>query len=485
MSRAVRAGEVWSTFIFDGIDCADLGVYAITSGSTYTTNLEPTFSDKKTNVTAYDGQYYYGTQITGQKFTFNMFAENLSYKELNRLRNWLNPRHIGKLITSDEPYKFYYVKPVSIGAIANIPLSSVQTPEQSVLNTFVEGDLVYTGKFTISFETVGSAYGYGLSYYRDDLLYDAATKYGENYYYNRGLLYKDMSPAARWTISANASQQSIPFYNPGSAEGKPIYTITTDESFGPNSKIEIRNNTLNSSVVIDVSNLSGSITVNITDQTIIDENGMTYYGRFDGPNLSISPFENMIEIPETYVDDEDNFNYVEHVSMSVVGDRVKLDPKVLLVDENITGWYFCCNKNEGIKIIDVDIDTNELILEKPNPEDIPPAEIEDGQIIRPAGVEYVYVEVNNKMPELHTGNRNEVCTVDGKWYLFTTQWEETNLFNSKEEFRDIYGYYVPVYRVFGANILNLDDIVISTGTAIKGSSMGYFELSATLQPRYL
>ena len=86
MSRAVKAGEVWSTFIFDGIDCAELGVYAISNSSTYTTNLEPTFSDKKTNVTAYDGQYYYGTQITGQKFTFNMFAENLSLKELNRLR---------------------------------------------------------------------------------------------------------------------------------------------------------------------------------------------------------------------------------------------------------------------------------------------------------------------------------------------------------------------------------------------------------------
>ena len=76
MSRAVRAGEVWSTFIFDGVDCADLGVYAISNSSTYTTNLEPTFSDKKTSVTAFDGQYYYGTQITGQKFTFNMFAES-------------------------------------------------------------------------------------------------------------------------------------------------------------------------------------------------------------------------------------------------------------------------------------------------------------------------------------------------------------------------------------------------------------------------
>mgnify|MGYP003309424426 FL=1 len=74
MNRAVKPGERWSTFVFDGIDCADLGVYAITNGSTYTTNLTPIFSDKKTTVTAYDGQYYYGTQITGQKFTLNMFA---------------------------------------------------------------------------------------------------------------------------------------------------------------------------------------------------------------------------------------------------------------------------------------------------------------------------------------------------------------------------------------------------------------------------
>ena len=182
MSRAVKAGEVWSTFTFDGIDCADLGVYAISNSSTYTTNLEPTFTDKKTNVTAYDGQYYYGTQITGQKFTFNMFAENLSLKELNRLRAWLNPRHIGKLITSDEPYKFYYVKPTSISNLSNIPLTNIQTPADSILNIYTEGDLVYTGKFSITFETVGTAYGYGMSYYRDDFIYDAAEKYGEQRY---------------------------------------------------------------------------------------------------------------------------------------------------------------------------------------------------------------------------------------------------------------------------------------------------------------
>ena len=59
MSRPVKAGERWSTFIFDGIDCADLGVYSITNGSTYTTYLTPTYKDKTTEVTAYDGKYYY------------------------------------------------------------------------------------------------------------------------------------------------------------------------------------------------------------------------------------------------------------------------------------------------------------------------------------------------------------------------------------------------------------------------------------------
>ena len=234
MNRAVKAGERWSTFIFDGVDCADLGVYAITNGSTYTTNLAPAFSDKKTTVTAYDGQYYYGTQITGQKFTLNMFAENLSYQELSKLKSWLNPRHIGKIIFSDQPFKYYYVKPTSVGALANIPLTDVQTPASSILGDFMEGNLVYVGKFTVTFETVGSAYGYGLGYFRDDLIYDALNHYGighysENYFYDSGLLYKDMCPVMNWSYNvadSNANiEQSIPVYNPGDAKCYPRFTL--------------------------------------------------------------------------------------------------------------------------------------------------------------------------------------------------------------------------------------------------------------------
>jgi hypothetical protein len=472
MSRAVKAGEVWSTFIFDGVDCADLGVYAISNSSTYTTNLEPTFSDKKTSVTAFDGQYYYGTQITGQKFTFNMFAENLSLQELNKLKAWLNPRHIGKLISSDQPYKFYYVKPTSVGNLANIPLTNIQSPEMSVLNTFVEGDLVYTGKFNITFETVGSAYGYGLAYYRDDLIYDAALKYGANYYYNSGLLYKDMSPAASWDINKNVLWQSIPLYNPGTADGKPIYHIEHEGAFPTGSKIEIRNNTLGTSTVIDIGDIEGNLTINILDQTIQDEMGMAYYGRFDGPNLSISPCEDIIEIPETFAKDEGNYNFVEYVSLSVKGNRVKIDPRLLVVDNSLIGYYFCCHKNGCIKIENIDENTNELILEKNNNEDIPEG-----------GIEYNYIEVYNVLPA--SGNKNDVCVVNGVWYLYNTKWEQTDLFSSKEEFQDIYGDPKPVYRLYGANIVKLDDIIINTGYQLGDVSVEGFKMSATLQPRYL
>ena len=62
--RVVKRGELFATFKFDGKDCADMGVYSVTSGSVYTMNIEPIYNDQTLEVPAYDGKYYYGTQIT-------------------------------------------------------------------------------------------------------------------------------------------------------------------------------------------------------------------------------------------------------------------------------------------------------------------------------------------------------------------------------------------------------------------------------------
>ena len=57
--------------------------------------------------------------------------------------------------------------------------------------------------------------------------------------------------------------------------------------------------------------------------------------------------------------------------------------------------------------------------------------------------------------------------------------------------KNIYGDYITKYRMFGATIVLLDELTITTGTNIKdkngatGASIGEFELIAELQPRYL
>jgi hypothetical protein len=90
MYRPVKAGELFTTFIFDGKDCADMGVYSTTSSGTYTMYIEPTFKDETLEVPAYDGRYYYGTQYSTQQFQFNMFADNLSMTEYRNLKEQNN-----------------------------------------------------------------------------------------------------------------------------------------------------------------------------------------------------------------------------------------------------------------------------------------------------------------------------------------------------------------------------------------------------------
>lgn len=500
MKRAVKAGELFATFIFDGKDCADMGVYNVTSGSTYTFNMEPNFSDNKKTVPAYDGQYYYGTQISGQQFKFKCFAHDLSSQEYDRLRAWLNPRKIGKLILSDQPYKYYLVKPVSISTLGEIPLTSIQTPSNSMLGDPLDGDVVYTGNFDVTFETTGSAYGYGMCYYRDDLIYDAKEKYGRDYYYNSGLLYKDMNPDTHWNVPANAKDVKIPMYNPGSAEGKPIYTIKHTGTFAKNSYIQITNNTLNTSTVIDIGGTTGDVRIDMTTQTIEDSAGNVFYGRFKGSAMTIQPYGALKELPETWVENIEDSNLTEYDSFYIKDNVVSINPKILLVTEDMVGQYFSANMNGGSQIQSVNITENTLTLD---PEvytaDILPGEGANGIVIRPAGFAFNYIEVNNVMPA--EGEEGYVCLVNGVMYLYRKnkdgkgEWLETNLFSSKEDFQNIYGDYITQYRVFGGTITELDDITITTGTNINyldelkevkpGTAVPEFTLWAELQPRYL
>ena len=494
MVRNVKTGELFATFKYDGYDCADMGIYNVTSGSVYTMNIEPNFSDNKLEVPAYDGKYYYGTQITGQQFQFNCFCHDLLSTEYNRLRAWLNPRKIGRLILSDQPYKYYLVKPVSVSTLGAYPLTTIQTPQNSVLGDYIDGDVVYTGNFTVTFETVGSAYGYGMSYYRDDLIYDAKKKYGRDYYYNSGLLYKDMSPRVNWDIPANALEHEFNMYNPGSTYGQPTFMIKNDGTFAKNSYIKIDNKTMNTSTLIDIGGISGDITIDTSSQTIVDTNGSAYYGRFNGNAFRLNPFKSVIELPETFVENIEDTDLQEYDSFYIKDNIVYMNNKVLQVSEDLLGRLFCVNFNGGSKIVGVNVDENTLTLdENILTYDIPKGQGENGVTIRPSGFAFNYIEVYDKLPS--TGELGDVCVVNGQWKVFLYgEWRDTNFFSSKEDFKNIYGDYITQYRMFGATIVELDRLTITTGTNISykennilktGASMDAIKLVGELRPRYL
>ena len=496
--RAVKKGELFATFTFDGKDCADMGVYSVTSGAVYTLNIEPDFHDQTLEVPAYDGKYYYGTQITGQQFQFNCFCHDLVTSEYDRLRAWLHPRKLGRLILSDQPYKYYLCKVVSISSLGAFPLTTIQTPQNHPIASYIKGDVVYTGNFTVTFETVGSAYGYGLSYYRDDLIYDAkAVGYPDDYYYDSGLIYRDMGPKLSWDVEQNAKDQPIPIYNPGSAATGPTYKIINGGlTYPDHSFIQINNNTIGSSTVIELSNIKGDIIIDTISQTIQDGDGKAYYGRFTGSAMTVAPYRDLIHLPETWVKNIDQTDLVEYdtfyLHQSEDGYLVEVNPEVIKVSQDWVGYYFCCNYNGGDIITKVDENNNSFTISGDvYNQEIKTAAENDGVH---SGIAYNYLELHGQ-PKPETAAENTVVLEDNIWYVYTHNgWQKTNYFGSVDEFYDLHGDPQPVWKVFGATIIDLDDITITTGNNINyrengvtqaAASMDAFTLEAEMLPRYL
>jgi len=511
--RMVKAGELFATFKFDGKDCADMGIYNVTSGSVYTMNIEPTFSDQRQEVPAYDGKYYYGTQITGQQFQFHCFCHDLTITEYDNLRTWLAPRKIGRLILSDQPYKYYLVKVSSISTLGDIPMTSIQTAQNTTYGARLKGEVVYTGSFNVTFETVGSAYGYGLAYYRDDLCYDICCNYGVDYYYNSGLLYKDMCPTLEWEVNANAWKQDIPIYNPGTAPSAPVYHIQHSGTYPDHSFIQITNETTGSSTVIDLSGCMGNVTLDMIGQIVIDQSGVDgytkHYGRFTGSAMSLGPTRDLIIIPESLVKEEE---YTPIVYPGCIIDnsypddgdypRVTIDPSIKVWDLGKKLWnnyYFCCNHNGGSRIYKVWLGNDPYCSNRFTLYDY----LRDMPV---EGCWYEYrgtVETISNLPA--RGNEGDVyfCCENCTWYFWRAltetnsqgKWEATSMFYSIDDFKDEFGNLVRVYRRHAAALIQLDKVIITTGYNIKyrtdegivmnGASMNNFTMTAELLPRYL
>lgn len=255
----IDKGEIYLTFVFDGIDSTSIGVASVSDGSTYDTPILPSFSDNSLEVDGYDGRYYFNTRLTQKDFTYNCFIDNLSAFEFDQLKSWIRPKKIGKLIRPEEPYRYYWVKVSSVDNLGNIPLTHPDT-----------GGVSYTGNFSVTFTTIGQACGYGMFYYQDDLKYYEYRDIfdgTQDYYYDTGLLYREEVLPLHVTRSNGTWDPQI--YNPGTYTSKIRLQIKANNDIA-NGSISLTNETVGDMSVISLVDLK------VDDTLVIDWGTNTY-----------------------------------------------------------------------------------------------------------------------------------------------------------------------------------------------------------------
>lgn len=275
----IDKGEIYLTFVFDGIDSTSIGVASVSDGSTYDTPILPSFSDNSLEVDGYDGRYYFNTRLTQKDFTYNCFIDNLSAFEFDQLKSWIRPKKIGKLIRPEEPYRYYWVKVSSVDNLGNIPLTHPDT-----------GGVSYTGNFSVTFTTVGQACGYGMFYYQDDLKYYEYRDIfdgTQDYYYDTGLLYRE--EVLPLHVIRESGMWDPQIYNPGTYTSKIRLKITPSGNIA-NGVLTLTNETVGDLATVQLVDLKEN------DNLIIDWglneytlNGKDYSEHVSGDIMFLQP----------------------------------------------------------------------------------------------------------------------------------------------------------------------------------------------------
>lgn len=312
----VDKGEIYLTFVFDGIDSTQVGVVSVSDGSTYDTPVLPTFTDNSLEVDGYDGRYYFNTRITQKDFTYNCFIDNLSAFQFDQLKSWIRPKKIGKLIRPEEPYRYYWVKVSSVDNLGNIPLTHPDT-----------GGVSYTGNFSVTFTTIGQSCGYGMFYYQDDLKYYEYRDIfdgTQDYYYDTGLLYKEEMLPLHVTRTAGTWDPQI--YNPGTYRSKIRLQIIPSADIA-SGVITLTNETIGDIGIVNLVNLKKG------DLLVIDWGNNTYT-----LNDNIDYTENvhgdiMYLQPRNYVEKLDNASIANDGNVT----SISFDPSVRQVRSDDIG----------------------------------------------------------------------------------------------------------------------------------------------------
>ena len=131
-------------FTYNGCHSSEFGLYRVSSGDRYVTDLTATNETKTVHIPGQEGSYYFGTEYKQKSFPINVAFDEITERSLMALQVWLSSGVTADLILDEKPYKAYYVKTEGMQNLSVIPFNRYNK------NTYIN-ETVYKGEGTIVF----------------------------------------------------------------------------------------------------------------------------------------------------------------------------------------------------------------------------------------------------------------------------------------------------------------------------------------------
>lgn len=146
-----KFGDKWAS---------EFNLVAVTTSDRYTPPTYGSINSNTSTVAGKRGVYKWRTQYNEKIFTVNIAYDNLSARDISKIKSWLNPSKVQRLIFSDEPHIFYYACLNSDPKFEFLPF--IEGGRKIGSKDLVNG--VYKGELTLEFCAID---GVGYSTYKN------------------------------------------------------------------------------------------------------------------------------------------------------------------------------------------------------------------------------------------------------------------------------------------------------------------------------
>lgn len=146
----IKFGDKWAS---------EFNLVVVSAGDRHTPPTYGNINSNTSTVAGKRGVYKWKTQYNEKIFTVNIAYDNLSIRDISKIKAWLNPSKLQKLIFSDEPFKFYYACLNTDPKFEYVPFLEGENKKVGT-KTLVNG--VYKGELTLEFNAID---GVGYSTY--------------------------------------------------------------------------------------------------------------------------------------------------------------------------------------------------------------------------------------------------------------------------------------------------------------------------------